>query len=255
MTDIAFDNSYARLPQAFYTKLPATPVRAPKLRAWNEPLAAQLGLPDMPDTDRAVIFGGNQVPAGAEPLAALYAGHQFGNWNPQLGDGRAILLGEVLDNHKERWDIQLKGSGPTPYSRSGDGRNWVGPALREYLVSEAMAALGVPTTRALAIVTTGETVLREAPLPGAIVTRVARSHIRVGTFQVFASRGQIEDLRALCDHVMTRHYPTATDVPDLLRQVVTAQAELIAHWMSVGFIHGVMNTDNAHVAGDTIDYG
>ncbi|WP_147124630.1 protein adenylyltransferase SelO [Shimia ponticola] len=255
MTQIAFDNSYARLPSAFYTKLPATPVREPTLRAWNADLAEQLGLPDMDMAERAAIFGGNDVPDGAEPLAALYAGHQFGNWNPQLGDGRAILLGEILDQDGGRWDIQLKGSGPTPYSRAGDGRNWVGPALREYLVSEAMAALGIPTTRALALVTTGETVLREAPLPGAIVTRVASSHIRVGTFQVFAARGQIDDLRTLADHVMDRHYPTANDIPDLLRQVVQAQAELIAQWMSVGFIHGVMNTDNAHVAGDTIDYG
>jgi len=255
MTQIAFDNSYARLPEAFYTKLPATPVRAPTLRAWNAQLAADLGLPEMDTSERAEIFGGNRVPDGASPLAALYAGHQFGNWNPQLGDGRAILLGEVLDIDGARWDIQLKGSGPTPYSRAGDGRNWVGPALREYLVSEAMAALGVPTTRALAIVTTGETVLREAPLPGAIVTRVACSHIRVGTFQVFAARGQIEDLQTLTDHIIARHYPTASDLPDLLQQVVTAQAELIAHWMSVGFIHGVMNTDNAHIAGDTIDYG
>lgn len=187
---IAFDNSYARLPERFYTKLPATPVKAPTLRAWNDGLAEELGLPALSEAARAQIFGGNEVPEGADPLAALYAGHQFGNWNPQLGDGRAILLGEVV-SQGQRWDIQLKGSGPTPYSRMGDGRNWVGPALREYLVSEAMHALGIPTTRALAIVTTGETVLREAPLPGAVVTRVARSHIRVGTFQVFADRKSV----------------------------------------------------------------
>ncbi|MEO1703910.1 MAG: YdiU family protein [Pseudomonadota bacterium] len=251
---IAFDNSYARLPERFYTKLPATPVKAPTLRAWNDGLAEELGLPALSEAARAQIFGGNEVPEGADPLAALYAGHQFGNWNPQLGDGRAILLGEVV-SQGQRWDIQLKGSGPTPYSRMGDGRNWVGPALREYLVSEAMHALGIPTTRALAIVTTGETVLREAPLPGAVVTRVARSHIRVGTFQVFAARRDEDALATLTDHVIARHYPTAAGPSDLLEQVVAAQAELIARWMAVGFIHGVMNTDNAQIAGDTIDYG
>ncbi|MEL6915606.1 MAG: YdiU family protein [Pseudomonadota bacterium] len=251
---IAFDNSYARLPERFYTKLPATPVRAPRLRAWNAALAAELGLPDMAEGERAAIFGGNAVPEGAEPLAALYAGHQFGSWNPQLGDGRAILLGEVVHGGA-RWDIQLKGAGPTPYSRMGDGRNWVGPALREYLVSEAMHALGIPTTRALALVTTGEDVAREALLPGAVVTRVARSHIRVGTFQVFASRGDVDALEALTAHVIARHYPDAAGPAELLAAVVAAQAELIARWMAVGFIHGVMNTDNAHIAGDTIDYG
>ncbi|MEL7299463.1 MAG: YdiU family protein [Pseudomonadota bacterium] len=251
---IPFDNSYARLPERFYTKLPATPVRAPRLRAWNDALAAELGLPDMDDADKAAIFGGNAVPEGAEPLAALYAGHQFGSWNPQLGDGRAILLGEVVKGGA-RWDIQLKGSGPTPYSRMGDGRNWVGPALREYLVSEAMHALSIPTTRALALVTTGEDVLREAPLPGAVVTRVARSHIRVGTFQVFASRGDVDALEALTTHVIARHYPDAAGPAELLAAAVSAQASLVARWMSVGFIHGVMNTDNAHIAGDTIDYG
>ncbi|MEM8592516.1 MAG: YdiU family protein [Pseudomonadota bacterium] len=251
---IAFDNSYARLPDRFYTKLPATPVKEPKLRAWNDALATDLGLPAMDDAQKAAIFGGNEVPEGADPLAALYAGHQFGNWNPQLGDGRAILLGEVL-SQGERWDIQLKGSGPTPYSRMGDGRNWVGPALREYLVSEAMHALGIPTTRALAIVTTGETVLREAPLPGAVVTRVARSHIRVGTFQIFAARQDVEALETLMNHVIERHYPNADGPEALLAAVVYAQAQLIAKWMAVGFIHGVMNTDNAHIAGDTIDYG
>ncbi|MEM6897416.1 MAG: protein adenylyltransferase SelO family protein, partial [Pseudomonadota bacterium] len=252
---IAFDNSFARLPSQFYTKLAATPVKEPTLRAWNAPLAEALGLSDLSEDDRAAIFGGNATPDGAEPLAALYAGHQFGNWNPQLGDGRALLLGEVLDQEGERWDIQLKGAGRTPYSRMGDGRNWVGPALREYLVSEAMHALGVPTTRALAIVTTGEMVVREAPLPGAIVTRVARSHIRVGSFQVFAARQDTEALEALTQHVIARHYPDAKTPEDLLAAVVKAQAELIAKWMSLGFIHGVMNTDNAHIAGDTIDYG
>ncbi|MEL6701654.1 MAG: YdiU family protein, partial [Pseudomonadota bacterium] len=181
--------------------------------------------------------------------------HQFGNWNPQLGDGRAILLGEVIAHDGTRQDIQLKGSGPTPYSRAGDGRNWVGPALREYIVSEAMHALGVPTTRALAVTTTGETVLREAPLPGAIVTRVAPSHIRVGTFQVYAARNDLEALSALCDHTIARHFPAADGAPGLLSAAVAAQAELVAQWMGLGFIHGVMNTDNAHVGGVTIDYG
>ena len=204
---IAFDNSFARLPSQFYTKLAATPVKEPTLRAWNAPLAEALGLSDLSEKDRAAIFGGNATPDGAEPLAALYAGHQFGNWNPQLGDGRALLLGEVLDQNGERWDIQLKGAGRTPYSRMGDGRNWVGPALREYLVSEAMHALGVPTTRALAIVTTGETVVREAPLPGAIVTRVARSHIRVGSFQVFAARQDTEAMRAEVARLSPRDLP------------------------------------------------
>ncbi|MEM1235663.1 MAG: YdiU family protein [Pseudomonadota bacterium] len=254
MTAIAFDNSYARLPDQFYTKLAPTPVKEPTLRAWNSALAADLGLPAMDDATKAGIFGGNDVPDGADPLAALYAGHQFGNWNPQLGDGRAILLGEVTPGG-DRFDIQLKGSGPTPYSRMGDGRNWVGPALREYMVSEAMHALGIPTTRALAIVTTGETVVREAPLPGAIVTRVAHSHIRVGTFQVFAAREDVDALDALTQHTIARHYPDAKGPSGLLSAVVQAQAKLIARWMSVGFIHGVMNTDNAQVAGETIDYG
>ncbi|MEM9350234.1 MAG: YdiU family protein [Pseudomonadota bacterium] len=251
---IAFDNSYARLPDRFYTRLPATPVKEPTLRAWNNDLATQLGI-SLTDAEKAQVFGGNSTPEGADPLAALYAGHQFGNWNPQLGDGRAILLGEVIDAHGQRQDIQLKGSGPTPYSRMGDGRNWVGPALREYLVSEAMHALGIPTTRALAIVTTGETVLREAALPGAVVTRVAPSHIRVGTFQVFAARQDKEALEALFTHVTERHYPDAKTPEAFLQAVTDAQAELIAKWMAVGFIHGVMNTDNAHVAGITIDYG
>ncbi|MEO0484535.1 MAG: YdiU family protein [Pseudomonadota bacterium] len=251
---IAFDNSYARLPDRFYAKLPATPVRAPKLRAWNAPLAGELGI-DLSAAERLDVFSGNAVPQGADPLAALYAGHQFGNWNPQLGDGRAILLGEVIGKSGQRWDIQLKGSGPTPFSRMGDGRNWVGPALREYVVSEAVHALGIPTTRALAITTTGETVLRERPLPGAVVTRVARSHIRVGTFQVFTARRDAAALAALTDHVIARHYPEATGPAELLAAAVAAQAKLIARWMGVGFIHGVMNTDNCHVAGDTIDYG
>jgi len=195
------------------------------------------------------------VPLGARPLAQVYAGHQFGGWSPQLGDGRAILLGEVVDRHGQRRDIQLKGSGPTPYSRMGDGRAWLGPVMREYIVSEAMAALGIPTTRALAAVLTGETVLREAPFPGAVLTRVAASHIRVGTFQFFAARQDVEALEALTAHAIARHYPEADGPRGLLKAVIAAQAKLIAKWMGVGFVHGVMNTDNCTISGETIDYG
>ncbi|MGR3628272.1 MAG: protein adenylyltransferase SelO [Sulfitobacter sp.] len=253
---IPFDNSYATLPDGFFTRLDPTPVKEPKLLAWNDDLAASLGIEGGDAKTRAQVFGGNAVPAGAAPLAQLYAGHQFGNFNPQLGDGRAILLGEVIDSEGKRRDIQLKGSGPTPYSRMGDGRAWVGPVLREYLISEAMHALGVPTTRALAAVATGEPILRESgPLPGAIVTRVAASHLRVGTFQVFAHRGETEALKTLTDYAIARHYPDAEGPLDLLRTVCAAQAELVAQWMSFGFIHGVMNTDNCSISGETIDYG
>ena len=253
---IPFDNSYATLPDGFFTRLDPTPVKEPKLLAWNDDLAASLGIEGGDAKTRAQVFGGNAVPAGAAPLAQLYAGHQFGNFNPQLGDGRAILLGEVVDSVGKRRDIQLKGSGPTPYSRMGDGRAWVGPVLREYLISEAMHALGVPTTRALAAVATGEPILRESgPLPGAIVTRVAASHLRVGTFQVFAHRGETEALKPLTDYAIARHYPDAKGPLGLLRAVCAAQAELVAQWMSFGFIHGVMNTDNCSISGETIDYG
>ncbi|UWR28538.1 YdiU family protein [Sulfitobacter sp. W002] len=253
---IPFDNSYATLPDGFFTRLDPTPVKEPKLLAWNDDLAASLGIKGGDAKTRAQVFGGNEVPAGAAPLAQLYAGHQFGNFNPQLGDGRAILLGEVVDSEGNRRDIQLKGSGPTPYSRMGDGRAWVGPVLREYLISEAMHALGVPTTRALAAVATGEPILRESgPLPGAIVTRVAASHLRVGTFQVFAHRGEVEALKTLTDYAIARHYPEADGPLGLLRAVCAAQAELVAQWMSFGFIHGVMNTDNCSISGETIDYG
>lgn len=253
---IPFDNSYATLPEGFFTRLAPTPVKEPKLLAWNADLAASLGIEGGDAKTRAQVFGGNAVPEGAAPLAQLYAGHQFGNFNPQLGDGRAILLGEVIDSEGERRDIQLKGSGPTPYSRMGDGRAWVGPVLREYLISEAMHALGVPTTRALAAVATGEPILRESgPLPGAIVTRVAASHLRVGTFQVFAHRGETEALKALTDYAIARHYPDSKGPLGLLRAVCAAQAELVAQWMSFGFIHGVMNTDNCSISGETIDYG
>jgi len=253
---IPFDNSYATLPDGFFTRLDPTPVKEPKLLAWNDDLSASLGIKGGDAKTRAQVFGGNEVPAGAAPLAQLYAGHQFGNFNPQLGDGRAILLGEVVDSEGNRRDIQLKGSGPTPYSRMGDGRAWVGPVLREYLISEAMHALGVPTTRALAAVATGEPILRESgPLPGAIVTRVAASHLRVGTFQVFAHRGETEALKTLTDYAIARHYPEADGPLSLLRAVCAAQAELVAQWMSFGFIHGVMNTDNCSISGETIDYG
>ncbi|MBM9594352.1 protein adenylyltransferase SelO [Roseitranquillus sediminis] len=253
---ISFDNSYARLPGRFYSRLAPTPVAAPSLIRLNEPLARSLefDVEALRSDDGVAMLAGNLVPEGAEPLAQAYAGHQFGGWVPQLGDGRAILLGEVLGEDGRR-DVQLKGSGPTPFSRMGDGRAWLGPVLREYVVSEAMHALGIPTTRALAAVSTGEEVLREARLPGAVLTRVARSHVRVGTFQYFAARQDVEGLQALTEHVLARHYPDAAGPLGLLQAVVAAQAELIAAWMSVGFIHGVMNTDNMSVAGETIDYG
>ena len=253
---IHFDNSYAALPAAFYARLDPTPVKAPRMLAFNDDLAAVLGITagDLPDL--AATFSGNVVPDGASPLAQLYAGHQFGNWNPQLGDGRAILLGEVVGTDRLRRDIQLKGSGRTPFSRMGDGRAWLGPVLREYVVSEAMHALGIPTTRALAAVETGEPVYREqGPLPGAVLTRVASSHLRVGTFQIFAARGEIANLKTLTEYALARHYPDAEGPMDLLKSVRDAQARLIAQWMSVGFIHGVMNTDNCTISGETIDYG
>jgi uncharacterized protein YdiU (UPF0061 family) len=258
---IPFDNSYARLPEAFHRHTPPTPVDAPKLIALNRSLAAELGLdPDaFSGAEAAEAFAGNAGIAGAEPIATAYAGHQFGNFVPQLGDGRAILLGEVVDSGGVRRDIQLKGAGPTPFSRRGDGRAALGPVLREYLISEAMAALGVPTTRALAAATTGEQVYRETALPGAVLTRVASSHIRVGTFQYFAARRDIAALKALVDHVVARHYPEAAARPDralaMLEGVISRQAALVAQWMHLGFVHGVMNTDNCSIAGETIDYG
>ncbi|MBV7378404.1 protein adenylyltransferase SelO [Maritimibacter dapengensis] len=250
---IRFDNSYARLPDHFYTKQAPVPVTKPAVIAVNTDLARELGID--PDSLTADVLAGNEVPEGADPLAQLYAGHQFGNFVPQLGDGRAILLGEVIDNRAQRRDIQLKGSGRTPYSRGGDGRAWLGPVLREYVVSEAMHALGIPTTRALGAATTGEDVIRETILPGAVLTRVAASHLRVGTFQVFASRGDHDAVRALMEHAIERHYPDADGPLGLISAVTAAQAELIAAWHSVGFIHGVMNTDNMAISGETIDYG
>lgn len=255
-------SSYARLPERFFARLDPTPVAAPRLLKFNHSLAATLGLGELgPGTEAlAALYSGNVVPQDLQPLAMAYAGHQFGQFVPQLGDGRAILLGEAQDGAGARFDIQLKGSGRTPYSRGGDGRAALGPVLREYLVSEAMHALGIPTTRALAAVATGESVFREAgALPGAIVTRVASSLVRVGTFQYFAARGDLDGVRRLADYVIERHYPDLKDgeLPylALLRAVTRAQAALIARWMHVGFIHGVMNTDNMTVSGETIDFG
>ena len=258
---VPFDNSYARMPGPFYARVLPTPVAEPRIVKINEALARDLGIDPaaLATPEGAAILTGTRVPEGAEPLAMAYAGHQFGNFVPQLGDGRAILLGEVVDRHGVRRDIQLKGSGPTPFSRRGDGRAALGPVLREYLVSEAMAALGIPTTRALAAATTGEMVMREDILPGAVLTRVASSHIRVGTFQYFAARRDTDALRQLADHVIARHYPDAASAPNpyraLLENVMARQADLVARWLMVGFIHGVMNTDNMSVAGETIDYG
>lgn len=256
-----FQNSYSALPDSFFARVAPTPVAAPRLIKLNRPLALQLGLdPDLLETSEgAEILAGKTVPAGAEPIAMAYAGHQFGHFVPQLGDGRAILLGEVIDRDGVRRDIQLKGSGPTPFSRRGDGRAALGPVLREYIVSEAMHALGIPTTRSLAAVVTGEHVIRETALPGAVLTRVASSHIRVGTFQFFAVRRDTEAIRRLADHVIARHYPDLLHAERpyhaLLAAVVERQANLIARWLLVGFIHGVMNTDNSSISGETIDYG
>ena len=252
---IPFENSYANLPAAFFARQDPTPVSAPRLVAFNVDLAKLLRIEPGETEDMARAFAGNAVPEGASPIAQLYAGHQFGTFNPQLGDGRAVLLGETLGTDGIRRDIQLKGSGRTPFSRQGDGRAWLGPVLREYVVSEAMHALGIPTTRALAAVETGDDVFREGPMPGAVLTRVARSHLRVGTFQVFAARGQTEELKQLTNYAIARHYPDADGPMGLLTAVRDAQARLIAQWLSVGFIHGVMNTDNCSVAGETIDYG
>jgi len=255
-----FDNSYARLPDKFFTRQHPTPVRAPKLAVLNERLASELGLnvQALQSDDGAAALAGNQVPAGAMPLAQAYAGHQFGHFT-MLGDGRALLLGEQIAPDGQRFDIQLKGSGPTPYSRRGDGRAALGPMLREYIISEAMHTLGIATTRSLAVATTGEAIYRETELPGAVLTRVAASHLRVGTFQYAAQWGTIDDLRTLADYALHRHFPAAAAADDrylqLLREVIARQAGLIAKWQLVGFIHGVMNTDNMAISGETIDYG
>ena len=257
MPPVFSDNSYARLPDRFYARQAPTPVTAPKLVKINRALALQLGLdPEFLASPEGVeILAGNRVAEGSEPIALAYAGHQFGNFVPQLGDGRAVLLGEVVDTTGVRRDIQLKGSGPTPFSRRGDGRAALGPVLREYIISEAMHALGIPTTRSLAAVITGDPVIRENVMPGAVLTRVASSHIRVGTFQFFAARGDTEALKLLADHVIARHYPDAKSYRELFERVIERQARLVARWLGVGFIHGVMNTDNVSVAGETIDYG
>ncbi len=258
---IPFDNTYARLPERFHARLDPAPVAAPRLVRVNAGLAERLGLdPDeLAGAEGVEVLAGNRVPEGAEPIALAYAGHQFGHFVPQLGDGRAILLGEAVGRDGIRRDLQLKGSGPTPFSRRGDGRAALGPVLREYIVSEAMAALGVPTTRSLAAVTTGEAVRRETTLPGAVLTRVAASHIRVGTFQYFAARGDAEAVRLLADYAVARHYPEAAEAENphraLLDAAVARQADLVARWLLVGFVHGVMNTDNTSISGETIDYG
>ncbi|MFJ5758502.1 YdiU family protein [Neobacillus sp. NPDC093182] len=255
-----FDNSYARLPQTFFTRQNPAPVRSPKLAVLNKPLAASLGLnvKTLESEEGAAMFAGNKIPDGASPLAQAYAGHQFGHFT-MLGDGRAVLLGEQITPQGERFDIQLKGSGRTPYSRGGDGRAALGPMLREYIISEAMHALGIPTTRSLAVVTTGEEIARESYLPGAILTRVAASHLRVGTFQYAARWGTNEELRELADYAIKRHYPEIQDEENkyltFLQEVIKRQAMLITKWQLVGFIHGVMNTDNMTISGETIDYG
>jgi serine/tyrosine/threonine adenylyltransferase len=256
-----FDNTYATLPERFFARVRPAAVTAPRLIKVNRKLAEELRLDAdwLASEDGVRVLAGQTVPDEAAPIATAYAGHQFGHFVPQLGDGRAVLLGEVVDRNGQRRDIQLKGSGRTPFSRNGDGRAALGPVLREYIVSEAMAALGIPTTRSLAAVLTGETVMREAPLPGAVLTRVAASHIRIGTFQFFAARGDDDAIRQLADHVVARHYPDVKSEAEpyraLLARVIERQAQLVARWMQVGFIHGVMNTDNMSIAGETIDYG
>ena len=258
---IQFNNTYNKLPNNFHSKQLPTPVDRPQLIITNSELAQQLNIDaDWLNSDAALnVFAGNAVAPGSEPIATAYAGHQFGHWNPKMGDGRAILLGEVVDVDGLAFDIQLKGAGPTPYSRGGDGRSQIGPVVREYLVSEAMHTLGVPTSRALAAVTTGEAVVRRGMTEGAILTRVARSHIRIGTFEFFAAQNDFTAVKALADYVLERHYPQvrteAKPYVALLQEVVKHIANLVAQWMSLGFIHGVMNTDNMLVSGQTIDYG
>ncbi|QIB65341.1 protein adenylyltransferase SelO [Kineobactrum salinum] len=258
---IPFSNSYVKLPARFYSQLSPTPVAAPGPIRVNRVLARELGLdPDwLASPEGTQVLAGNTVPEGAAPLAAVYAGHQFGSFNPQLGDGRAILLGELVDSSGRQVDLQLKGAGRTPWSRGGDGRSPLGPVLREYIVSEAMAALGVPTTRALAAVSTGEQVFRDRALPGAVLARMAGSHVRIGTFEYFAARKDTEALQTLVDFTLQRHYPERGDSDNaalaLLEEAIARQASLIPQWQLLGFIHGVMNTDNTLLSGETIDYG
>ncbi|MDC0417081.1 YdiU family protein [Candidatus Pelagibacter sp.] len=255
-----FDNTYSKLPKSFLENIKPVPVKDPKLIILNKNLAEQLNLDfsKFSDTDLAKIFSGNSLPEGSETIAQAYAGHQFGHFT-MLGDGRAIMLGEHLDKENKRFDIQFKGSGRTSFSRSGDGRAVLGPMLREYIISEAMHALNIPTTRSLAVVSTGEEVIREQMLPGAILTRVASSHIRVGTFQYIAATQNADDLKTLFNYTIDRHYPeikdSKTKALDLLNLLMQKQCELVINWMRVGFIHGVMNTDNMTVSGETIDYG
>lgn len=260
MTTIAFENTYAKLPADFYSQTNPIPVKEPTLFKFNQELAKELGASSLVNNSDTVNYvSGNKILEGSEPISMAYSGHQFGHFSPQLGDGRATLLGEIKTQNNIRYDIQLKGSGRTPWSRGGDGRSALGPVIREYIISEAMHKLGVPTTRALAAVTTGEEVVREKLIPGGILTRVAKGFVRVGTFQYFANLGKIEELRILANYVIDRHYPEAkvANKPyvQLLRSVMDAQARLIAKWMSLGFIHGVMNTDNMSITGETIDYG
>lgn len=257
---INFDNSYARLPKSFFECIKPTPVKEPKLVRFNKPLANEIGLNVIGDNDiLSDIFSGNIVPEGSEPIALVYAGHQFGYFVPQLGDGRAILLGEIVNNGGCRFDIQLKGSGQTSYSRSGDGRAPLGAVIREYIISEAMHSLNIPTTRSLAIIVTGELVSRETLLPGGILTRIASSHLRVGTFEYFAASDNQENLQLLADYSINRHFPNIKKsnlrYQTFLESVCDRQAALIAKWMHVGFVHGVMNSDNTSISGETIDYG
>lgn len=261
ISGINFDNTYVALPDRFYSHQEPIPVRAPGMIHINAVLAEALNIDQtwLASEEAVNILAGNAIPDGAAPISTAYAGHQFGQFNPQLGDGRAVLLGEVIGQDGIRRDIQLKGSGPTPFSRGGDGRAAVGPVLREYIVSEHMHALGIPTTRSLAAVTTGEDVYRETPLPGAVLTRIAQSHIRIGTFEFFASRSDLDGVRTLADYAINRHYPHARDadnpIATLLEAVIDRQTSLVSKWLGVGFIHGVMNTDNVSITGETIDFG
>lgn len=253
--------TYAQLPSHFFTSVQPNPVAHPELFSANLQLAAELGISpaDLMSSETISVLAGNSIPGHSTPIAMAYAGHQFGHFVPQLGDGRAILLGEVAGKTGQLWDIHLKGAGQTQFSRQGDGRAPLGPVIREYVVSEAMHALGIPTTRALAAIKTGEVVYRETPLPGAIIARVAKSHIRVGTFQYFAAHSDIDGVRTLADFAIQRIYPEFkihnTPYSALLHKVIDRQAQLVAKWMCVGFIHGVMNTDNTSISGETLDYG
>jgi uncharacterized protein YdiU (UPF0061 family) len=257
--NLNFENTYSTLPEICFTKVAPTPVRAPQLLLFNDELAKELGIDYSDSTYIAEILSGNRILDSSKPIAMAYAGHQFGNFVPLLGDGRAILLGEILNKEQKRFDIQLKGSGPTPYSRRGDGRASMGPMIREYIVSEAMNKLKIRTTRSLAVTSTGETVTREIEYPGAILTRVASSHIRIGTFQLLASQSEFKSIKLLADYTINRHYPYISQQKNpylaFIKEVLVNQAQLLADWMAVGFIHGVINTDNVTISGETIDYG